>query len=148
VAHLSQKLKKKEHQLEMAEHKIDMLVKAVRSLEEHMTRLTDMGKLTTPPSHLDETSQPLLDSSKGLRSLLSGTASGFWSKQSEEGGAGSGDEEDMTNDHSIPKPSMNGDRGADADRPGRNGTTGGRAQVRIKLHQPLKAIGGSPCLLC
>lgn len=47
VVHLSQKLKKKEHQLEMAEHKIDMLVKAVRDLEEHMTRLSAMGKRNT-----------------------------------------------------------------------------------------------------
>lgn len=120
----------------MAEHKIDMLVKAVRSLEEHMTRLTDMGKLATPPFQLDEALQPLVDSTTGSRVLFVGTASGFWSKQSGEGGAGSGDDQDMTDDHSIPKPSMNGDRGADADRPGRNGTASGRAQVGTKPRQP------------
>lgn len=43
VAHLSQKLKKKEHQLEMAEHKIDLLVKSVRDLEQHMTSLSALG---------------------------------------------------------------------------------------------------------
>jgi hypothetical protein len=38
VSQLSAKLKKKEHQLEMAEHKIEMLVRSVRDLEAHMSR--------------------------------------------------------------------------------------------------------------
>ena len=43
MSQLSGKLKKKEHQLEMAEHKIDLLVKSVRDLEANMGRLTALG---------------------------------------------------------------------------------------------------------
>lgn len=46
VAYLSQKLDKKDHQLKMAEHKIDLLHRSMRELEVHMQKLSAAGMAT------------------------------------------------------------------------------------------------------